>query len=194
MNARENGIAAAVEFMAAFHPDRTWFIVGGLLRDTENGGGNYKDIDIFIVGYDTDLLPKGAEDGEKNAYLLRAYTVKDYPFFGRPMEINLIFMRGADWTLERMTDRCDFGICQIGYCPVEGRIYRSDDYMCDKTRGTLTLARETTQARVDRMKAKFPFHRFHNPSGITVDGEKSWCYDEETQQLTMKLARVQPKG
>lgn len=182
---------AAIEFMNAFHPDRQWWIVGGLLRDSDLNRP-FKDIDIFINGYDTDLLPQGAEIGDKNAYLLRAYTVNDYPYKGERYEINLIFMRGDQWTLEKMSDRCDFGICQVGWCPLEDREYRSDAYVHDKTKKTLTISRNTSKERYERMKSKFPTHLVRNPEEFTLDDQRYWSYDDVTQQLTVKHTQYVP--
>lgn len=184
---------AAKEFMEAFHPDRQWWIVGGLLRDSELYRVP-KDIDIFIQGYDTDLLPENCEDlGDKNAFLLRAYTVKDYPYKGETYEINLIFMRGDFWDLNSMTDRCDFGICQIGWCPVTNETYRSDKYNLDVRRRQLTLCRETTQERVNRMKDKFPYFTFTNPKSLTVDGKKCWSYNPGSGRLEISFEKIKPK-
>lgn len=171
----------AKEYMQLNHPDRNWYIVGGALRDTELSKP-VKDIDIFVVGYDADLLPPlEAEDGDRNAYLLRAYTEV---FKG--MEVNLIFMRGADWSLARMTDRCDFGICQIGWCPVQDRVYRSDDYKCDVANKTLTLCRETPAERLGRMQSKFEDYALFNPSGILFDSPKSWSYSEAEGKMVLR--------
>lgn len=183
---------AAKEFMTHFHPDRKWWIVGGLLRDTELWRPA-KDIDIFISGYNEDLLPEGCEDfGDRNAYLLRAYTVKAYPYKGQDYEINLIFMRGDFWTLEKMTDRCDFGICQIGYDPLTGETYRSDKYKADVANKTITMSRDTTQNRINRMREKFPEFEFQNPDDLDVNGKKSWCYNPETQLLQIVFDKVKP--
>lgn len=188
-----NAKLAAIEFMNTFHPNREWWVVGGMLRDTDQGR-EFKDIDIFIAGFPNDLLPEGdVDDGDKNAFLLRAYTVKDYPYRGDPYEINLIFMRGADWSLERMADRCDFGICQIGWCPKTGRTYRSDAYNQDRDYRTLTLTRETSQERIRRMELKFPMHGLRNPDHIAVDGKKRWTYDEDTGKLVITYDKLNPK-
>lgn len=183
---------ASVEFMAAFHPDREWWIVGGALRDTDLGV-DFKDVDIFIKGYDTDLLPKGEVDlGDRNAYLLRAYTVKDYPYKGERFEINLIFMRGEHWSLESMTDRCDFGICQIGWDPKNNRTYRSSAYLKDHHEKTLTLTRETSRERKSRMENKFPIFDFRNPDHIELDGDRTWGYSEESGELEVKYQKYVP--
>lgn len=185
---------AAKEFMQNFHPDREWWIVGGALRDADFGRP-FKDIDIFINGRDTDLLPEGCEDlGDKNAYLLRAYTVKDYPYKGETFEVNLIFMRGDFWTLEKMTERCDFGICQIGWEPATDRTYMSDQFIEDRMNRRLTLCRETTQERVDRMARKFPFGwTLHNPKNIEVDGKKCWTYDADSGKLVIGYEKIKPR-
>lgn len=183
---------AAIEFMTAFHSDREWWVVGGLLRDSDMGKP-FKDIDIFINGYATDLLPEGAEIGDKNAYLLRAYTVEAYPYMGETYEINLIFMRGDRWSLKSMSDRCDFGICQIGWCPVTDVAYRSELYYHDKGHRTLTLARNTALGRVTRMEEKFPAYSLRNPKGFLLDDKRFWAYDEETQKLSVKYTQVYPK-
>lgn len=182
---------AAVEFMEAFHPNRQWWIVGGLLRDHDMHKP-FKDIDIFINGYDTDMLPVGAEIGDKNAFLLRAYTVEAYPYKGDRYEINLIFMRGDQWTLESMSDRCDFGICQIGWCPEQDREYRSKAYIFDKGNNTLTLCRNTTKDRVKRMQDKFPNHKLRNPDLFLLDDKRFWKYDEQTQQLEKRYKQILP--
>lgn len=183
---------AAVEFMTHFHPDRVWWIVGGLLRDGELGI-EPKDIDIFISGYGKDLLPTGCEDlGDKNAFLLRAYTVDNYPYKGDNYQINLIFMRGDFWDLYQMTDRCDFGICQIGWCPKTNETYRSDQYLYDKYYAVFTLCRETTQERVNRMKDKLPYYMLDNPYNITVDGKKCWGYNKDTQEIELSFEPVLP--
>lgn len=180
------GKQAAIEFMNNFHPDRTWWIVGGMLRDSAMDRG-YKDIDIFINGRDTDLLPdEGTDHGDKNAFLLRAYTVREYPYEGDTFEINLIFMRGNFWDLEQMSDRCDFGICQIGWEPTTNRTYRSEAFFRDMQDNTLTMTRETSKERVQRMQAKFPHHLFRNPQNLTTDGTRCWCYNEETSQLEVR--------
>lgn len=177
---------AAIEFMEAFHPDREWWIVGGLLRDSAMNRP-FKDIDIFINGRDTDLLPQHCPDlGDKNAFLLRAYTVAAYPYKGQDFEINLIFMRGDFWDLQSITDRCDFGICQIGWEPVTETTYRSEAFFRDIQDSTLTMTRETSKERVQRMKAKFPRHLFRNPQKLTTDGTRRWCYNDATQQLEIR--------
>ena len=173
----DNAKAAAQEFMQAFHPERKWWIVGGLLRD-DLLRRPWKDIDIFINGFSTDLLPEDCDDpGASNAYLLRAYTVKDYPYKGELYEINLIFMRGHRWTLKSMTDRCDFGICQIGWCPETRSTYTSPLFELDRKRLQLTLCRETTVERVQRMQAKFPHWALRNPDRLELDGKRCWSYD-----------------
>ena len=184
---------ASMEFMAAFHPDREWWIVGGALRDTELGL-DFKDVDIFINGYDTDLLPEGDVDlGDRNAYLLRAYTAKDYPYKGERFDINLIFMRGGHWSLESMTDRCDFGICQIGWDPSNNRTYRSSEYLNDYHVKTLTLTRETSRERKNRMENKFSTFAFRNPNNITLDGDRMWVYSEESGELEVKYDKYVPR-
>lgn len=184
---------AADEFMAAFHPNREWWIVGGALRDADLGH-RFKDIDIFINGYETDLLPEGDIDlGDRNAYLLRAYTVKEYPYKGERFEINLIFMRGSNWSLKTMTDRCDFGICQIGWDPADNRVYRSSTYLHDFSSKTLTLTRETSRERTRRMQNKFPAFSFRNPDNIEVDGDRRWVYSEESGQLEIQYDKYIPK-
>lgn len=184
---------AAQEFMEDFHPDRKWWIVGGMLRDTILSTP-FKDIDIFINGRAEDLLPEGDVDkGDKNAFLLRAYTVKSYPYKGEDFEINLIFMRGDFWDLEQMTDRCDFGICQIGWEPSTDKTYRSDAFELDLRKRTITLTRETTKGRVNRMKDKMPLFEFRNPRQLTVDGQKRWCYNPETSELEIRFDKLVPK-
>ena len=158
----KNAKAAARSFMAGSYPDREWFIIGGALRDTYLGL-EMKDVDIFVSGFDTDPIPDGeVEDGARNAYLLRAYTV---PWMG--FELNIIFLRGV-WDLKRAADRCDFGICQIGYDPVTEVTYRSDAYVLDCSNYTLTLCRDTVPERKQRMQTKFPTWRFRNPQGHTL--------------------------
>ncbi len=184
---------ASMDFMAAFHPDREWWIVGGALRDTDLGQ-RFKDVDIFINGYDTDLLPEGEVDlGDRNAFLLRAYTVKDYLYKGERFEINLIFMRGDHWNLESMTDRCDFGICQIGWDPTNNRTYRSSLYLSDHHDKTLTLARETSRERKSRMENKFSDFAFRNPEYIELDGDRMWVYSEESGELEVKYDKYIPR-
>lgn len=170
--------AAAVEYMAGAHPDRTWFIVGGALRDTDAGIA-FKDVDIFVSGYAHDPEPTGCnDDGERDAYLMRAYTVE-----WKSYELNIIFLRG-EWDLERATNRCDFGICQIGYDPTTRYTYRSDAYRKDRDLKTLTLTRSTVPERRRRMQDKFLSHSFRNPKGYTVDDNAThWHYNSETGRL-----------
>jgi hypothetical protein len=172
--------AATAEYMAGVYPDRKYFIVGGALRDTDLGA-EMKDVDIFVSGYDTDPDPMCEDDGERNAYLMRAYTV-DWKGF----ELNIIFLRG-DWTLERVTDRCDFGICQIGYDPVTRLTYRSPAYESDFGRNELTLCRDTVPERQMRMERKFPLFNFRNPQHHTVSqSSTNWHYDPETGMLDQR--------
>lgn len=186
----DNAKAAAQEFMQAFHPEREWWIVGGLLRDVALYR-QWKDIDIFINGYDTDLMPEDCDDpGASNAYLLRAYTVKDYPYKDEKYEINLIFMRGHNWSLTKITDRCDFGICQIGWCPVTNETYKSEAFEADKRNQTLTLFRETTVERVERMKSKFPGWTLRNPFHLELDGKRCWAYDPLDGRLKSTYRKV----
>lgn len=183
---------AAIEFMDTFHPGRTWWIVGGALRDTVLYRP-FKDIDIFIGGFATDMLPEDAIDlGDRNAYLLRAYTVKDYPYKGEKFEINLIFMRGEHWTLERMTNRCDFGICQIGWCPIEDRTYKSVMFNNDVNLHEITLTRETSRERLNRMRSKFPNYSLRNPQDLEVDGDRRWVYSPEEGCLTVRYDKYVP--
>ena len=169
--------AAAVSFMAGSYPDRTWFIIGGALRDTDMGLP-MKDVDIFVSGYEDDPVPDDAEDGARNAYLLRAFTV---PWMG--FELNIIFLRGV-WDLERATDRCDFGICQIGYDPLTERTYRSDAYRIDRDMRTLTLCRDTVPERKQRMLAKFPDSRFRNRGNFKVShNATAFHYNVETGKI-----------
>lgn len=166
--------AAAAAFMAGSYPDRTWFIIGGALRDTDMGL-QMKDVDIFVSGYDNDPIPEGAEDGARNAYLLRAYTV---PWMG--FELNIIFLRGV-WDLQRAADRCDFGICQIGYDPTTDVTYRSDAYRTDRSMHTLTLCRDTVPERKKRMQAKFPTHFYSNRDNFKVtNASTTFHYNSET--------------
>ena len=183
---------AAIEFMETFHPGRDWWIVGGALRDTVLSR-DFKDIDIFISGFTTDLLPDDAIDlGDRNAYLLRAYTVKDYPYKSEKFEINLIFMRGDQWSLESMTNRCDFGICQIGWCPKEDRTYKSRKFERDVNNTTLTLTRNTSQERLKRMKSKFVAYDFINPDRLTIDTDRRWVYSPEEGALVVKYDQYVP--
>lgn len=185
------GIEAATEFMNDFHPNRKWWIVGGALRDAELGRP-FKDIDIFINGIDSDALPDpDVDDGDRNAYLRRA-SVETIIYQGVEFELNLIHMRGDDWTLRRVTERCDFGICMIGYGPVSGVTYRSLRYSADIRWNTLTLYRETTTKRRDRMCAKFPNHTYRNPYGLKYDGASAWCYNKETGTLDATVHRIKP--
>ena len=164
-------LGTTTSFMRRYMPDRQWFVVGGALRDSDMGR-SFKDVDVFIVGKQFDALPNaGVDRGDRNAYVFRADTV-----IYRGIEINLIHMRGTGWTLESMTDRCDFGICQIGWCPEQNTLYRSDDYKTDKSQHQLTLCRDTAQERLQRMQKKYPW-KLHNPSGFTFRPD-SWRYDE----------------
>lgn len=158
---------AARDYMQRNHPTRTWFLVGGAIRDTDFGIA-FKDVDIFVSGYETDPDPK-AELGDRNAYLMRAYSEWYMGF-----EINIIFMR-RPWTLEQIADRCDFGICQTAWCPVTDRTYRSDAYAADLNNHTLTIARSTHPDRFVRMKAKFPSFTFNNPRNLPA-ATGGWHY------------------
>ncbi len=173
------GRRAAVDYMDTHYPDRKWAIVGGMLRD-ERIGRPYKDIDIFVHGYDTDLLPTDAHDGDANAFLLRAHTVEHF-WYGGVYEINLIFMRG-EWTTKRLADRCDLGFCQIAWTPSEG-LYESDAYIADMANNTMTLYRATSRDHVDRMRMKFPYREYLNPQNIPVGGDVYWEYNETTRTL-----------
>ena len=165
----------AVQYMNEHHAGRQWFLVGGALRDTELGKP-FKDFDIFVVGYETDPVPlhfngEKAEAGDRNAYLMKAYTVRV-----EDIDLNLIFMRG-DWDLKGIADRCDFGICQIAWCPVTRETYRSEKYEADIKNKTLTVDRATVPERYDRMQAKFPEYTIRNPSNLPTS-TGSWHYKD----------------
>ena len=181
-SSKTGAIAAAKDFMAVHHPAREWWIVGGLLRDDALGRA-FKDVDIFINGREGDLLPLGCDDlGDRNAYLLRAVKFQ-YDHDGGTYELNLIFMRGSFWTLESITDRCDFGICQIGYDPVNDVEYRSAQFEDDLKDECFTMCRETTQERVERMEDKFPEYTYRNPKKLSVGGSGAWFYNSSTGSL-----------
>jgi hypothetical protein len=186
MNALDNAKQAAKSFMAGAYPDRVWFLIGGALRDTDLGV-DMRDVDIFVSGYDTDPDPEDCEDdGERNAYLLRAYT---QPWMG--VELNLVFLRG-EWDLERATDRCDFGICQIGYDPVTDRTYRSNAYNKDRLNKTFTLCLNTVPERKDRLSKKFPDFRYRNPELYKLTWQDAtWHYNAETRLLEKKYITQQ---
>jgi len=173
-----NAKFAAMSFMKGSYPDRDWFIVGGLIRDTDMGLP-VKDIDIFISGYSTDPLPEmSTDDGSRNAYLMRAQVI---PWMG--FELNLVFLRG-EWNLERTADRCDYGICQAGWCPRTDRTYRSDQYSQDMQFKQLTLCRDTVPERQVRMQDKFPHFIHRNPKEYAISNKvTSWCYNSETKSI-----------
>ena len=168
-------VNAAKAFMLLNFPDRRWFIVGGLLRD-DYLDKPFKDIDVFIVGYSTDPQPD-VDLGAHNAHLYYAETR-----YFEGFQINLIFMRGDHWSLETMTERCDFGICQIGYCPVEDRVYITDDFKFDATYKILTQCRDTVPSRLTRMQDKFSDFVYYNPSGFELNYTK-WSYDKEDGEV-----------
>jgi hypothetical protein len=174
----QNAKAAAVSFMAGAYPDRDWFIIGGLIRDTDMGFV-VKDIDIFISGYKTDPLPEArTDDGSRNAYLMRAQII---PWLG--FQLNLVFLRGK-WDLERTADRCDYGVCQAGWCPKTERTYRSDQYIQDIQFKQLTLCRDTVPERQTRMQNKFPHYTHMNPKEYLIsDKVSSWAYNSETHSI-----------
>lgn len=184
-------LEAAREFMQAFHPDREWWVVGGLLRDNLLGKP-VKDVDIFINGRSTDLMPEGEpEDGAANAYLLRAHKVEGYAYNGDTYELNLIFMRGSRWNRHTIANRCDFGICQISWCPVENEVYRSLQFQTDVERKTITLCRETAAERVGRMQRKFTDYALQNPDNLQLDGPHCWHYDPDKQAVVQTRRRIQ---
>jgi len=169
---------AAQLFMAGAYPDRTWFIIGGALRDTDRGVA-FKDIDIFVSGYSTDPLPEeGTDDGQRNAHLMRAFI---QPWMG--FELNIVFLRGT-WDLKRTADRCDYGICQAGWCPVTDETYRSNQYLLDAKYKTLTLCRDTLPERKERMQAKFEGWLHFNPKNFLISNNVSFfVYNSDTQSI-----------
>jgi hypothetical protein len=182
-------LEAATEFMADFYPAANWWVVGGCLRDTELDR-DFKDIDIFVAGSIKDALPdEDTDDGDRNAYLRRAST-ELITYQGEQFELNIIHMRGPDWDLKRVTDRCDFGVCMIGWCPKTGETYRSERYDTDMRWSTVTLYRETTSERRERMEKKFPTFRYRNPYRLKYDGAKVWCYNRETGKLDASVHKI----
>ena len=170
-------LATVKQMMNEEYPGRTWFVVGGYFRDLDLGLP-FKDVDVFVNGYATDPVPDTKDKGDRDAYLYYAVT-KQY----EGIEVNLIFMRG-EFTLEEMTDRCDFGICQIGWCPVEDRLYQSMNYIQDCSNKTLTLLRSTAPERVERMQSKFPDYTFRNPQDLMVsDTLMVWHYDSDSKTV-----------
>jgi len=173
--------AAAREYMAANLPDRDWFIVGGALRDTTLGRP-FKDVDIFISGFPTDPVPEFDQEelettdpadlaADRNAYLMKAYTI-NYAGF----ELNIIYMR-TPWTLEGIADRCDFGICQVSWCPKTDTTYHSPQFLYDLGHRTLTNTRTTAAERHDRMQDKFPDFLPRNPRNLPTSSG-GWIYKD----------------
>lgn len=164
--------AAARAFMAEQYPDRQWFICGGALRDTDLGKP-FKDVDVFVSGFETDPEPRDefglADIGDRNAYLMRAFTID---FMG--FDINVILMR-TPWTLQTIAERCDFGICQIAWCPETDQTYRSEPYLHDINDRTVTATRATHPERWERMQAKFPLYRMRNPRNLPA-ATGGWHY------------------
>lgn len=161
----------AAEWMSMTYPCRKWYIAGGCLRDTDLGR-DFKDVDIFVSGFETDPEPVDldgllADPGDRNAYLMRAEVVSFKGF-----DLNIIFMR-TTWTLEGIADRCDFGICQISWCPEEDRTYRSDAYLWDKERRFATNTRATVPTRFERMADKG--FKVRNPRNLPV-ATGGWHY------------------
>lgn len=176
------GILAKVDvFMKLYYPDRRWFVGGGFLRDFFYGVP-YKDVDVFVRGFDTDAMPEGAEDfGDCNAYLHHCVT-EEY----RGIEINLIFFRGDFWTLEMVAERNDCGPCQISWCPVEDRMYRTPLFDEDFQNGTCTVDRDTRREHISRVAEKIGAVVL-NPLNYAVDdARKGWFYNPATSSLQRK--------
>lgn len=155
-------------FMSIHFPDREWFIVGGVLRDFDRGA-DFNDVDVFVSGFEGDPDPD-VDDGDCNAYLMRAAR---YNFKG--FEINVIILR-THFDLKRVTDRCDFGINQIGWCPVSDETYRSQQYLDDLANEEFTLTRNTPPRRYDRMREKFPDWTFKVRGNARLAKSKAWRY------------------
>ena len=160
---------AARRYMEANYPGRRWWIAGGALRDTDHVV-QFKDVDIFVNGFETDPEPEFGDElfdepmdraADRNAYLMRALTV-----IVDGVTLNLIFMRTDQWTAESIAERCDFGLNQISWCPDTDHTYRSEQYLLDFQHRTLTNTRATAPERHDRMKSKFPGYRVRNPRNL----------------------------
>lgn len=167
--------------MSLNYPDRRWFVGGGYLRDFYYGLP-FKDVDVFVCGFETDAMPEGAEDlGECNAYLHHCVT-EHY----RGIEINLIFFRGDFWTLELVAERNDCGPCQISWCPEEDRMYVTELFKTDYANRTCTVDRDTRREHIDRVATKLNATVL-NPQNFTVDdARKGWFYNPATSSLQRK--------
>jgi len=156
------------EFMQIAYSGDTWYVAGGYLRD-KFLKKDFKDIDVFVTGEIDDWLPSG--DGPNN----RVKKVQTHHYKG--VEINIIFMRGV-FDFYSVVERCDLGICQIGWNPITDEVFNTDDFLCDVMGDTLTVCRDTRVDHIDRMKEKFPEKRLHNPSGFLLSpkSEGWWTY------------------
>lgn len=165
----------AVKEMFPDHEDK-WFIVGGAPRDLLLGE-DFNDVDVFISA-------GGAKPSDKGSGSLRRAHRRIITIGEDQIEVNLIFMKG-DWTLQGLADRCDTGICQIGYDPRKEKFYYSDAFSDDFNDNTLTQTRETRSVHIDKLRKRWPNRTYLNPNNYGLDEPWVPHYDSVTGTSTM---------
>jgi hypothetical protein len=129
---------------------RKFFIAGGYFRDKEHGQP-FKDLDIFIPGYEPpgDDVIGTIDDDYKRPFSFELTFEEDIP-------LNFIRLRGK-LNLVQVLTRFDICFCQIGLRA--GETVATQAYLDDAANKTLTITRETSSDHIERIQTKYPDFR-----------------------------------
>lgn len=142
--------------------NRQAVLVGGYLRDKLHGKP-FKDIDIFVAsprehgGFEKTLEGLREEFGNAlSQYLVHMdYLGWDPEVTGVAtikMAVGEVQVIGLNWRhldIQRVLNRFDFGLCQVGWSPRDGLV-TTPAFEADRAQKTFTLLRYDTVSNFDR--------------------------------------------